>query len=525
MCLPQLYKHITLCSYDTIRYKDDRAEGRGSASPFSMGLNALVTKNIASLVKSITLQGVWKEHDSKEYSSAGRIPDDAMMLNIAVRAAVDRCTGLDSFKWDLNTKLLSNVYSGLANLPHLQNLHIRFPSSRSPRPIAIIPPMPHLQAITITHIDPLCYPDDISTLLYASKKLDTLNMHWSPRMRDEAEPSVQLQTYFRHNIAAKQPLKIKRLGIYNLFAVASDELQFALDHSVQRTFTMLNCFGADEDNGGQPSPSLTTFFDSTWSRPPKDLVRLVSMRHDRMSRVFVKHLGELYAMERLYFVNSKHVALTQNGQHQALEPSPQSTSTPSTTPSDATPAATSRSTLNTSLRDSFLDTLISNHGISLKHLILPDRWPLSSTAVARLFRACPNLTQLALALSLEFSSFEGMRMLLPFLKNIRAIRLLIPTTGPEAQLQRFESMIESDDCEHEEHIGRETAGEDFPNLRYVGLGWKAWELGGHYEKTIKVLNEDGEEEQKVVLRRKVTRVALDVVKEVEIWKMDSLEVI
>jgi len=116
-------------------------------------------------------------------------------------------------------------------------------------------------------------------------------------------------------------------------------------------------------------------------------------------------------------------------------------------------------------------------------------------------------------------------MLLPFLKNIRAIRLLIPTTGPEAHVQRFESMVESEDIVHEEHIGRETAGEDFPNLRYVGLGWKAWELGGHYEKTIKVMHEDGEEEEKVVLRRKVRRVDFDVVKEVEIWKMDSLEVI
>ena len=98
MALPALYKNITLCSYNTIRYRDDRPEGLGSSSPFAMGLNALVTRDVAALVRSVTLQGQWKEHDLQEFSAAGRVPDDAMMLNIALRAAVDRCTGLESFK-------------------------------------------------------------------------------------------------------------------------------------------------------------------------------------------------------------------------------------------------------------------------------------------------------------------------------------------------------------------------------------------------------------------------------------------
>jgi hypothetical protein len=98
MTLPQLYSNITLSSYEKIRYKDDQAEGVGSSSPFSMGLNALVTRNVSNLVRTLTLQGHWREHDLKEYSRAGRVPDDAMMLNIAVRAAVDRCTLLESFK-------------------------------------------------------------------------------------------------------------------------------------------------------------------------------------------------------------------------------------------------------------------------------------------------------------------------------------------------------------------------------------------------------------------------------------------
>src|SRR5277367_1280304 len=73
MALPQLYKHITLCSYDTIRYKDDVPEGCGSASPFAMGLNALVTRNAAVLVRSLALQGFWNEHDLHQAASVGRI--------------------------------------------------------------------------------------------------------------------------------------------------------------------------------------------------------------------------------------------------------------------------------------------------------------------------------------------------------------------------------------------------------------------------------------------------------------------
>ena len=68
-----------------------------------MGLNALVTRDVAGLVWSLALQGEWKEHDLEEFSAVGRVPDDAMMLNIAVRAAVDRCTGLESFKSAVST--------------------------------------------------------------------------------------------------------------------------------------------------------------------------------------------------------------------------------------------------------------------------------------------------------------------------------------------------------------------------------------------------------------------------------------
>ena len=245
------------------------------------------------------------------------------------------------------------------------------------------------------------------------------------------------------------------------------------------------------------------------------------MRHDRLSKHFVQHLGKMHGLERLYLINPRHIPMMPNGH---TGPSPQSAPTPATTPSDASSnnVFNNRTVPKTSIRDACIDTIISNHGSTLKHLILPDRWPMSNAMVGRLFRNCPNITQLALAP--EIASFSGMRMLLPFLKQIRAVRLLIPTTGDIAQQQKFASLVEEEDDVHEEHIGRETA-EDFPNLRYMGLGWKVWELGGHFEKVFKVKNEDGVDEERVSRTRRCKRVDRGVVRDVEIWKMDSLDVI
>lgn len=102
MTLPQLWRSVTLTSYHSIRYKDELPEGFGSASPFSMGLNALVTRNVSSLVRSLALEGSWKAHDLEEYARVGRVSESAMILNIAVRAGLDRCAQLETFRCELS---------------------------------------------------------------------------------------------------------------------------------------------------------------------------------------------------------------------------------------------------------------------------------------------------------------------------------------------------------------------------------------------------------------------------------------
>ncbi|KAK5010256.1 hypothetical protein LTR39_004753 [Cryomyces antarcticus] len=98
MTLPQLYEKVSLRSYAEIRYVNGRPEGYGSGSPFSMGLSSIVTKNMASFVRNLHIWGEWKETDLDELSQ-GRVPDTTMMLNIVVRAAVDKMVKLESFRW------------------------------------------------------------------------------------------------------------------------------------------------------------------------------------------------------------------------------------------------------------------------------------------------------------------------------------------------------------------------------------------------------------------------------------------
>ena len=195
MTLPQLYTKVKLHSYSELRHFNGRPEGFGGGSPFAMALNGLVTKEYANLVQDFRVWGEWKEFAEMDFGK-GRVPDTTMLLNILMRAATDKMTKLKTFSWELDCKPLKTLYQGLALHNTLTSLTIKFPTSRAPRPSVIIPPMANLRAFRAMDIDPLCYPDDISVLLLNSKKLEDLRLHFSPRMRREAESSLSLDTYF-----------------------------------------------------------------------------------------------------------------------------------------------------------------------------------------------------------------------------------------------------------------------------------------------------------------------------------------
>lgn len=96
LALPRLYERVTLRAYSSIRYVNDRPEGFGGGSPFSTGLDALISSpnNVAQYVKELHLCGNWKEIDMDDFSK-GRVPDNSMILNVAIKAALVRAANLE----------------------------------------------------------------------------------------------------------------------------------------------------------------------------------------------------------------------------------------------------------------------------------------------------------------------------------------------------------------------------------------------------------------------------------------------
>jgi hypothetical protein len=98
MTLPRLYEKVTLRSYADIRYVDGRPEGYGNGSPFAMGLNTLVSRNFSDYIQSFRVVGDWREHDVDDYKQ-GRVPDNSMILQIVMRAALDKMKNLKAFAY------------------------------------------------------------------------------------------------------------------------------------------------------------------------------------------------------------------------------------------------------------------------------------------------------------------------------------------------------------------------------------------------------------------------------------------
>jgi hypothetical protein len=228
MASPQLYQRVTLHSYPELRYVNGRPEGFGGGSPFVMALNGLVTRSNSEFVEEFRLWGSWRDLGQEDFAK-GRVPDNSMMLNILLRAATDKMTKLRTFRWELDCKPLKTLYQGLATHSTLTTLWLKFPDSRLPRPSVLIPPIPNLKVLKCSDIDPLCYPDDISLLLLHSRKLQDLRLHFSPRMRREAEPTTNLETYFGRLSRAKYRLKLKHFAMQNFFGTNMKGMDSILD--------------------------------------------------------------------------------------------------------------------------------------------------------------------------------------------------------------------------------------------------------------------------------------------------------
>ncbi|KAI4250955.1 MAG: hypothetical protein L6R42_008557 [Xanthoria sp. 1 TBL-2021] len=495
MTLPQLYTDVTLRSYDSIRYslEHGRVEGSGMGSPFVMGLNGLVLRTVSGYVRKLKFVGEWREHDLEEFSKRGRVPDSSIMLNTLVRVAIERSTNLRDLCWELNTKMLPTVWQGL-KLSNIRSLTVRFPSSRDPRPIMIVPPIPSLVALRFLDVDPLCYVDDISLLLAKSKNLRELTIVWSPRMREVKEPSVNLSAMFGRCQATNQPLKLTKVAIKNLFTYTGNTCESFYDFSAIQEITVLNSTGGLGDAGA------ATFVDSPCRKTGPALPSLKSLRGDKVSRELQLLLANTSGLEKLYIIGDKKATKHDTPNTFPRSPSSNGSSPPNDLHSD-------------SLRDDTIEAIAQNHGQTLRHLLLPPQWRLTSDNIALIVRNCPNLEQIGLGA--EYERFMSMRLLMPFLPKIIAIRVL---DNPDSSEFR-DKMHELDDGRHEKQMGGATSAREWSRIRWMELADLLFEIG----RTELMEDEEGTP-GKMSYRRKVWKRDAEAVKDIAIWKMDSMDV-
>ncbi len=110
--MPLLYQNVKLRSHNGIRYHrhTGRPVGCGGASPFFMGLNALVSRNVVSYVRTLEITGEYRDLETDECARVGLVPNSTMMVSLLVRAAVDRIPSMTSFRYGGSTSMEPQAY-------------------------------------------------------------------------------------------------------------------------------------------------------------------------------------------------------------------------------------------------------------------------------------------------------------------------------------------------------------------------------------------------------------------------------
>jgi hypothetical protein len=245
------------------------------------------------------------------------------------------------------------------------------------------------------NLDPLSYPDDPSVLILNCRKLEELKLEWSPRMRNEKEPSVSLHTYFGKALAAKVKLPVKRFALKNMFARNDNELVRIIDQNTIESATLINCI--DPDDAG------TVFNDETWilhSRVNFDFPNLKRFRMNLLDQHGISALAEFGGFTEIYLVNRKPHAKAASLQSPSNEDStapkdgpnldrrsePVSERTramemspPKSWPSPGSTVSPGKDSPSNHIANAsiYLAAITSRHGLSLKKLLLSDRWCLS----------------------------------------------------------------------------------------------------------------------------------------------------
>lgn len=465
-----------------------------------MGLDGLVSRPVAGYVKGLTLLGTFKEHKEDEYEK-GRIPDNTMMLNIVIRAAIDRTDKLEVFYWSLNSSPMKTVYQGLAGRTTLTKLTLRFPSSRIPRPTTTIPGIPSLKYLHLIGMDPLCYNDDGSLLLLEARKLETLKLEWSPRMRREREPSVLLSLLFGRCFEAGLKIPVKHYAMKNLFARKEVQVDSILDFESLESLTTINCMDPHEPG--------TIFVDRTWMLHPKHetFTKVKKIRIDRFDERRAEPLTVFEKLEEIYLINrnprtdSRTVSIGSMAMINGIS-APASPNTP------LTPVSNDHPKQLISIGSEYLAAISSRHGKTLKKLLLSDRWYLSGQVLKNLLIDCPHVEQLGVAVEENFDALESLEDVAP---NLKALRILIRQDSP-----LWQTIKDMDIDTHCFGIGHQIAQRKYNALEWLGVGDLYFHIGEMRQVT-------DPKTGAVKPVRLVRPVGWETIKHVEIWGQDTLE--
>lgn len=325
-------------------------------------------------------------------------------------------------------------------------------------------------------------------------------------MRMMAEPSINLRSYFGRCLEAKYQIPVRHIALQNFYGHNTGDMSQFINPDTLQSCDLIDCFGratSASDTGRE-----TDFIDQSWHTIPEGEIfrNFKRFRISEPAEHHAKIIGTFTGLEELYFVSN--YGQERNGyaeRPEMGEVSPSSIFPPNSTPK--TPA----DQLNSTLCKEYLHSICTNHASSMRRLLLHDRWDLSGGQISTIVSSCPNLEQLGMALSGDEPN--AMRILAPFLKNIQALRILH---------NHWLDMAMKNDPDLIRMVSPDTPNPQVwkmptpTKLKWTAIGNFVFRIG----KAVQIPDEDG----RLEWRREVWRASLDDVKDIEIWKLDCLEI-
>lgn len=333
-------------------------------------------------------------------------------------------------------------------------------------------------------------------------------------MREAREPSINLHSYFGKTIAAQYKMRLKSLAVQNLYAYNEADFAYLFDEPVMESITFLTSIGGAEDADNM------TFVDYSWTnaQPKRELTSVRSFRGDRISSHDCVMLQTFGNLQFFYLVTGRkprdrpYESRSESGSNGSAEETHSGLTFPRpTSRSPFTPVTPIEQLPVAKVGKECLESLCGSVGARLKHVLLMPQWRYSADDIARLVRCCPLLEQLGIGV--EANAFQALRLLIPFLPQLYAIRIL---DAPN-DWALSDHLSHQDDEWQEEAIGSETGLPGWERLRWVGFGDWVFEIipGTRIEREV--------EGGGVRFMKRVKKRTWESVKDVEIWSLDKVE--